>query len=211
MFHKKNINQKLSCYPQYPYYSLIGRININSLRNKITDLKVIIKTLSLDYVILSKFKTDQSFPTAQFNVEVHEIRASRDWDKYGGGLIGFVRRGLYCKRLRDYELKHSESLCSELTFISKKWICFSISKSLDSSNPSMFFQKLTISLGKALLKYENRLIMGHVNIDVKSQSLGLLEYENVLIMGNFNIVVKSQSLGYDKRDEFVTYLISQIW
>ena len=74
----------------------------------------------------------------------------------------------------------------------------------------MFFQKLTISLGKALLKYENRLIMGHVNIDVKSQSLGLLEYENVLIMGNFNIVVKSQSLGYDKRDEFVTYLISQI-
>ena len=105
---------------------LIGYLNINSLRNKITDLRVIMKTLSLDYLILSETKIDESFPTSQFNVEGYEIRARRDRDKFGGGLIEFVQRGLICKRLRDYEPKYSECLCSELTFTNKKWICFSI-------------------------------------------------------------------------------------
>ena len=80
---------------------LIGYLNINSLRNKITDLRVIMKTLSLDYLILSETKIDESFPTSQFNVEGYEIRARRDRDKFGGGLIEFVRRGLICKGLRD--------------------------------------------------------------------------------------------------------------
>ena len=77
------------------------------------------KTLSLDYLILSETKIDESFPTSEFNVEGYEIRARRDTNKYGGGLIEFVRRGLICKRLRDYGPKYSESLCSELTFINK--------------------------------------------------------------------------------------------
>ena len=55
------------------------------------------KTLSLDYLILSETKIDGSFPTSQFNVEDYEIKARRDRDEYGGGLIEFVRRGLTCK------------------------------------------------------------------------------------------------------------------
>ena len=53
---------------------------------------------------------------------MNEIRARRDRDKYDGGLIGFLRRGLICKRLRDYESKHGECLCSELSFTNKKWM-----------------------------------------------------------------------------------------
>ena len=88
---------------------LIDYLNINGLRSKITDL--ILKTLSLDdYLILSETKIDESFPTAQFNVEGYKIRARRDQDKYVGDLIEFVRRGLICKKLRDYEPKHSECL-----------------------------------------------------------------------------------------------------
>ena len=48
------------------------------------------KTLSLDYLTLSETKIDASFPTVQFNAEGYEIRASRDRDKYGEGLIEFV-------------------------------------------------------------------------------------------------------------------------
>ena len=43
------------------------------------------KTLSLDYLILSETKIDESFPTAQFNAESYEIRVGRDRNKYGGG------------------------------------------------------------------------------------------------------------------------------
>ena len=84
------------------------------------------KNLSLDYLIFGETKIDESFPAFQFNVEGYEIRARCDRDKYGGSLIDFVLRGLIYKRLRYYEPKYSKSLCSELTFTNKKWICFSI-------------------------------------------------------------------------------------
>ena len=82
--------------------------------------------------------------------------------------------------MRDYEPKHGECLCSELTFTNKKWICFSIFyRPSESSNLSTFFEELATSLSKAILKSENR-----------------------VIMGDFNINMKSKSLGYDKLDEF---------
>ena len=47
-----------------------------------------------------------------------------------------------------------------------------------------FFEELTTSLSKVILKYEN-----------------------LLIMGDFNIDMKSKSLGYDKLDEFCDLFI----
>ena len=43
---------------------LLDYLNINSLRNKVTDLRIIFKGLSLDYFVLSETKLDESFPTA---------------------------------------------------------------------------------------------------------------------------------------------------
>ena len=57
---------------------MIGYLNINNLRNKLTDLKVILKYLSLDYFILSETKLDESFLNAQFTLDGYEIRARRD-------------------------------------------------------------------------------------------------------------------------------------
>ena len=74
---------------------------MNSLRNKITDPRVIMNTLSLDYLVLSETKIDGSFPASQFIFKGYEIRARHDRDKCGVGLIEFVQRGLIFKRLRD--------------------------------------------------------------------------------------------------------------
>ena len=68
---------------------MIGYLNINSLRNKIVDLREIILELSLDYLVLSETKIDQSFPTTQFYIKEYEVRARRDRDKHGVGLIEF--------------------------------------------------------------------------------------------------------------------------
>ena len=43
---------------------LINYLKINSLRNKITEIKFIMKALSLDYLILSETKIAESFQTA---------------------------------------------------------------------------------------------------------------------------------------------------
>ena len=73
---------------------MIGYLNMNSLQNKLTYLKVVLKYLSLDYFIVSETKLDEIFPKAQFILGGYEIRARRDRNKFGRGLIEYVRKGL---------------------------------------------------------------------------------------------------------------------
>ena len=105
---------------------MIGYLNINSLRNKIIDLREILKHISLDSFVLSETKLDNSFPCAQFQIFDYERRAKRNRNKYGGGLIEFVKKGLICKGLKTFQTVNSECICSELTISNKKRVCFSV-------------------------------------------------------------------------------------
>ena len=51
---------------KYVNNPLIVYLNINSFRNKIVHFREITLELSSDYLVLSKTKIDQGFPTAQF-------------------------------------------------------------------------------------------------------------------------------------------------
>ena len=83
---------------KHPQNSLIGYLNIPSLRNKIVDLREVFGKLQLDYFVLSETKLDDSFPSAQFYIENFEIRNRRGRDKNGGVLIEFVRKGFITKK-----------------------------------------------------------------------------------------------------------------
>ena len=72
---------------------LIACLNISCLRNKVIELGVILKELPLDYLVISETKLDDCFPNAQFKINGYEVRARRDRNKHGGGLIEFVRQG----------------------------------------------------------------------------------------------------------------------
>ena len=67
----------------------------------IKGLRLIIHGIALDYFLISETKLDNSFPNAQLTINNYEIRAWRDKDKHGGGLIEFVRKGLACKYSED--------------------------------------------------------------------------------------------------------------
>ena len=82
-------NLRLKCC-QNP---LFGFLNINTLRNKIIDLREVIRELSLDYFVLSETKLNDSFPSAQFKIDDYEIRGMKDRNKRGGGLIEYVKKG----------------------------------------------------------------------------------------------------------------------
>ena len=77
---------------------LIAYLNIRSLRNKVIDSGEILKDLSLDYLVFSETKLDESFPNVQFKLSGYEKSTRRDRLKHGGRLIEFVRQGLICKR-----------------------------------------------------------------------------------------------------------------
>ena len=96
------------------------------MRSKIIDLGDIMSYLSPDCLVLSEMKLDYSFPLAQFSIPDYEIRARRDRHKNVGGVTEFVKKGLICKRLKNFETSPSECICSEITISKRKWLCFSI-------------------------------------------------------------------------------------
>ena len=67
-----------------PKNPVIADLNLNSLKNKIDDLRILIRDIPLDYFVLSETKLDKSFPTAQFDIPGYEIRTRKDRNKYGG-------------------------------------------------------------------------------------------------------------------------------
>ena len=100
--------------------------------------------ISLDYFVVSETKLDSSFPSAQFHINGYEVRARRDRDKSGGGLIEFVRKGFICKQLKKLEPKSSEITRSEFTLSNKNRICFSVYRAPIQDNLECFFNELTV-------------------------------------------------------------------
>ena len=178
---------------QYLNNHLVGYLNINSVRNKIADLQIIIQNIPLGYLVLRETELDESFPNAQFKLDVYEIRARRDRDKYGGGFIVFVRRGIICKRISDFELSFSECICSELTISKSRWLCFSIYRLPDPGNLSIFFEELSESLSKAILKYQNIIIMGGFNIDLKIKGFGFNKLDQFCALFNLTNLMKTET------------------
>ena len=60
-----------------------------------------------------------------------------------------------------------DSVCLELTIAKKKWLCLGIYRPPTPENLVSFFQELTDSLSKGNEFYENFIILGDFNMDVK--------------------------------------------
>ena len=75
----------------------MGYLNINSLRNKIIDLRKIVKYSELDYCVIRETKIDESFPSQQFAIDNFEIRARKGRDCLRGDLLEFVGKVLFVR------------------------------------------------------------------------------------------------------------------
>ena len=67
----------------HPNSPLIGYLNINSLRNKITEVRVIMENFLPDILAISETKLDNSFPVAQFEVGGYFLPIRKDRNQYG--------------------------------------------------------------------------------------------------------------------------------
>ena len=92
-------------------------------------------------------------------------------NKFGGGFIEYVRKGLICKRTNKYEPKSNECICSEITFSKKTWVIVSIYTPPNAENVTDFFEEMTASLTKAISNYEN-IVIGDFNTDIKCKGVG---------------------------------------
>ena len=72
---------------------LIGFLNINSLRNKITDLKLVMERCLPDILVIEETKLNSDFKTEIFLVNNCQKPIRRDRNDFSGGLMQFVRKG----------------------------------------------------------------------------------------------------------------------
>ena len=111
-----------------PYLNslIIGYLNINTLQNKIINLREIIAKAPLDVFCVDETKLGDSFPNSQFILEDFQFPPfGRDQNSKGGGKLAYVKQGVITKRLENLETTFSETTCIELTIFKKKWCAVS--------------------------------------------------------------------------------------
>ena len=105
---------------------LLGFLNINSLRNKITDVRMIAERCLPDVLLIEETKLNSDFKTESFLINNYKSPIRLDRSEFGGGLMQYSRNGIICNRLPNFEVPSLELLCSELVVAKKKWIIYSI-------------------------------------------------------------------------------------
>ena len=148
---------------------IIAYYNINSLRNKIIDIRYIMLRCLPDVFVMAETKLNYQFPNSQFLVENYYEPTRVDDTSESGGLIEYTRKGIINKRKTEFELKSFSSICSELTINKIKWLVLSFYRKPYGKNIDLFFSELTMSMNIAICKYDNIVIIGDINIDSDSE------------------------------------------
>ena len=98
---------------KYTNNPVITYLNINSLRNKIYDLREIMQKALPDILVVAETKLNNDFPTQNFILENYQTPLRRDRNEHGGSLMQFNRKGVVCNRVPALESEHLEMICTE--------------------------------------------------------------------------------------------------
>ena len=121
-------------------FNRIGSLNINNLKNKIIDFRVVIERCLPDVLVIEETKLTSDFQTESFLVNNYQKPLRRDRNEFGGGIMLFARKGVVCNRVQILETHSLEILCFELIVSKKKWIVYSLYRPTESSNIDAFLK-----------------------------------------------------------------------
>ena len=156
--------------------SIIGQLNINSIRNKLNFLCSGINP-SFDLLLVSETKLDDSFPTVQFLMNGLCKPYRLDRCSNGGGLLLNIRKDIPSRLLTEYKPPENvECLFLEIDIRKKKWLlCCSYNP--HKNNVSNHLHYLNKGLDVYLKHYDNLLILRDLNSELKDSSLN--DFSNV--------------------------------
>ena len=101
---------------------IIAHLNINSLANKFDQLKLIIQD-NIDILVIGETKLDDTFPNNQFNIEGFCKPYRMDRNKFGGGVMIFVREDIPSKQMTNHTIPDDiESLFIEINLKKSKFL-----------------------------------------------------------------------------------------
>ena len=97
-------------------------LNINSIRKKFDDLKLIINE-NVDILCITETKIDEYFPTAQFLLPGYHKPYRLDISDKQGGLLVYIKANLPSRLLSNHiSPKNIQVILFELNLRKEKWI-----------------------------------------------------------------------------------------
>ena len=146
--------------------TIIGHLNINSLRNKFVFAQDLIR--DFDIFLILESKLDDTFPNNQFKID-HYKMFRLDRNRYGGGLVLYVNEQVPCKKLTNYENPiASEIILLEFHQSKRKWLILGIYKAPNQKDAE-FLQHLSWLLDFYNTTHENIIIIGDFNMTTENQ------------------------------------------
>ena len=101
-----DISDLIKIREQYTNNLVLGYLNINSLKNKIINLREVVDKVLIDILCIDETKLDDTFPDAQFKINNYQYPPfRRDRNSNGGGKIVNIRQGLISKDFQSLNLK----------------------------------------------------------------------------------------------------------
>ena len=173
MSHDENISDDIctninNLRISYPKKIIIGHLNINSVRNKIDELRHIIK--GIDIFVITESKLDASFPTSQFIIDGFREPFRKDRTNHGGGILAYVRNDIPCKIIKF--ITSLEIVCIEVNFRKVKWMIIVVY--YPRPHPSRMYDNEFLSeVGRAIdfKDYQNIIVIGDVNLEADNKNL----------------------------------------
>ena len=103
---------------------ILGHLNINSIVGKFDHLKVLIEN-NIDILVLTETKIDSNFPNAQFRIDGFSASFRLDRNRFGGGVLIYVREEIPCKQLTKLILPDDiKGIFVEINIRKTKWLLF---------------------------------------------------------------------------------------
>ena len=146
----------------FPKNIILSYINVNSIRNKLDELKFLVGK-SLGIICISETKLDETFPTTQFAIEGSSKPYRPDITSNSGALLFYVKANLPSKLIRFYNFPiEIQCIPIELNISTKKYALLSIHRP-PNQNISFFLDKLSEALDIYSKHYEDICIFGDFN------------------------------------------------
>ena len=121
--------------------------------------------------MIAETKLNETFPTAQFLIEVFKKPFRYDRNEHGGGLLIYVREGIPAKQKTEFKFPNDiECGMVEINLHNKRWLLFGIYRP-PSQNEKYFLEQM----GKAIDHHSN-------------------DFENIVILDDFNDEEKSPTV-----------------
>ena len=143
---------------------------MNSLNSKFDDIQCIIPG-NIDVMIFVETKLDDSFPTSQFSMDGFAKPFRRDRNKFGGGILIYVREDIPCKLLNNHSFPDDiEGLFVELNFRKSKLLLLGTYHP-PSQQDNYYFQSIGDSLDIYCSFYEKCVLVGDFNAEENEESM----------------------------------------